>query len=86
MEGGFARAVESELRLQVSPLNTVLMILDSPVKSVVESRPGVVIVKLGMFPRIPAPEFETFALHRHEWQGKHDDMVQYKIRPWEETL
>lgn len=86
MEGGFARVAESELLFLISPLNSVLMILFSPVKSMVKSRPGVVIVKMGMFPRIPAPEFETFALHRHEWQGKHDDVVQYKIRPWEETL
>lgn len=64
----------------------MLTILISPVKSMAESRPGVVIVKMGMFPRIPAPEFETFALHRHEWQGKHDGVVQYKVRPWEETL
>lgn len=58
----------------------------SPVKSVAATRPGLVIMKMGMFPRIPAPEFETFALHRHEWQGQHDDTIQYRIRLGDERL
>ncbi|KAH8747144.1 hypothetical protein BGZ57DRAFT_971376 [Hyaloscypha finlandica] len=37
----------------------------NPVKSVPVTRPRLVIVKLSNFPRFPAPEFETFALHRH---------------------
>jgi hypothetical protein len=37
-----------------------------------------VIVKMGMFPRIPQPECESFALHRHPWQGKHDGLTQYE--------
>lgn len=51
---------------------------DSPVKSVVPAKPGMVILKMGLFPRIPAPEFESFAEHRHAWQGKHEGVVQYK--------
>lgn len=38
-----------------------------------------VIVKMGMFPRIPQPECESFALHRHPWQGKHGDLTQFEI-------
>jgi hypothetical protein len=41
---------------------------------------------MGMFPRIPDPEFETFAEHRHEWQGKHDGVKMFKIRVGGETL
>lgn len=38
-----------------------------------------VIVKMGMFPRIPWPECESFALHRHEWQGRHGGLTQFEI-------
>lgn len=34
--------------------------------------PNVVIVKMGMFPRIPEPESEAFSLHRQPWQPEHD--------------
>jgi hypothetical protein len=44
--------------------------------SIAEIYPEMVIVKMGMFPRIPVPECESFAGHRHEWQGTHGDMVQ----------
>ncbi|KAH7118325.1 Mss4-like protein [Dactylonectria macrodidyma] len=57
-----------------------------PVKSVTPLYPGRVIVKMGMFPRIPAPEWETFALHRHDWQGKHDGVIQWRIKVGEEKL
>jgi hypothetical protein len=49
----------------------------SPIMSIAEIFPTMVIV--GMFPRIPQPECESFALHRHDWQGKHADLVQYEI-------
>ncbi|KAF4464506.1 glutathione-dependent formaldehyde-activating [Fusarium albosuccineum] len=57
-----------------------------PVKSITPLLPGRVIVKMGMFPRIPAPEWETFALHRHDWQGKHEGVVQWRIKVGEEQL
>ncbi len=60
--------------------------LFSPVKSVATTKPGVVILKMGMFPRIPAPEFETFVLHRHPWQGQHEGTIQYKIRLGDEKV
>lgn len=44
-----------------------------------EMLPGIIIVKMGMFPRIPEPEAESFALHRQSWQGKHEGMPQFKI-------
>jgi hypothetical protein len=47
--------------------------------SIAEIYPDMVIVKMGMFPRIPTPECESFAAHRHEWQGRHGDMVQFEI-------
>jgi hypothetical protein len=57
-----------------------MLISLSPIESVAQIRPGKVIVKMGMFPRIPKPECETFGNHRHEWQGKHDGLDQYKIQ------
>jgi len=53
----------------------------SPICAIVENYPGRIVVKMGIFPRIPDPEFESFAAHRHEWQGKHDGLRQYKFLP-----
>ena len=47
--------------------------------SIAEIYPNTVILKMGMFPWIPDPECESFALHRHSWQGKHGDMTQFEI-------
>jgi len=47
---------------------------------------GKVVVKMGMMPRIPEPEFETFAIHRHPWQGNHEGVPQYKIKVGGEKL
>lgn len=58
----------------------------SPIKSVTPTYPGKVVCKMGIFPRIPAPEWESFALHRHDWQGKHEGMVQYKIKSLGEKM
>lgn len=41
--------------------------------------PNVYILKMGMFPRIPRPECESFAEHRHEWQGKHEGLEQFAL-------
>lgn len=49
-------------------------------KSQTELYPGKVVVKMGMFPRIPQPEAEAFGSHKHEWQGKHDGVPVYKIK------
>ena len=51
----------------------------SPIKSVTPNIPGHIIQKMGMFPRIPRPEMETFADHRHDWQGKHEGLIQYRL-------
>lgn len=61
-------------------------LMSSPIRSVVPSRKGKVILKLGIFPRIPAPECESFALHRHDWQGVHEGVDQYKIKLFDEKL
>lgn len=60
-------------------LSAVKLMLASPIMSIAEIFPTMVIVKMGMFPRIPQPECESFALHRHPWQGKHGDLTQFEI-------
>jgi hypothetical protein len=52
----------------------------SPIKSETQAYPGKVVIKMGMMPRIPQPEMESFGEHKHPWQGGHPDMKTYKIR------
>lgn len=51
-----------------------------PVKSETAAYPGKVVLKMGMFPRIPQPEAEGFGLHKHEWQGQHNGIDTYEIK------
>ena len=41
--------------------------------------PNMYILKMGMFPRIPKPECESFAEHRQEWQGRHEGVEQFAL-------
>ena len=52
----------------------------SPIKTETSSFPGKVVLKMGIFPRIPQPESEGFGLHRHEWQGIHKDVDVYEMK------
>ena len=52
----------------------------SPVKSETAAYPGKVVLKMGMFPRIPEPEAEGFGAHRHPWQGWHPGTEVYKVK------
>ncbi|KAF2186787.1 hypothetical protein K469DRAFT_630840 [Zopfia rhizophila CBS 207.26] len=49
----------------------------NPIKSETELAPGMVILKMGIYPRIPPPSAEAFAEHRHDWQAKHEGVEQY---------
>jgi hypothetical protein len=73
-------------KLDVDCLLTSLSPFISPICSTTKLLPGLIIVKMGMFPRIPEPEMEIFADHRHDWQAKHKDMPMYKITPGQGTL
>ena len=35
---------------------------------------------MGIFPRIPQPEAESFGLHKQEWQGRHSGVDTYEIK------
>jgi hypothetical protein len=57
-----------------------LLVLYSPVKSETAAYPGKVIMKMGMFPRIPKPEAQGFGMHRQSWEGKHDGIPVYELK------
>jgi hypothetical protein len=58
----------------------------SPIKSVTSLYPGKVILKLGIFPKIPVPEWESFASQRQSWEKPIDGCVQYKTKSLGEKL
>lgn len=51
---------------------------DSAIMSEPAIFPKMYILKMGIFPRIPQPEAESFAAHRHEWQGVHEGVTQFE--------
>ncbi|KAL9527293.1 hypothetical protein SMMN14_08838 [Sphaerulina musiva] len=52
----------------------------NPIKSETAAYPGKVVLKMGIYPRIPQPEMEGFGLHKHDWQGSHDGIETYEIK------
>ncbi|EME38394.1 hypothetical protein DOTSEDRAFT_57499 [Dothistroma septosporum NZE10] len=52
----------------------------NPIKSETAAYPGKIVLKMGIYPRIPQPEAEGFGLHKHEWQGQHNDINTYEIK------
>jgi hypothetical protein len=70
------------LRLSIAQTNP----RRSPIKSVTSLYPGKVILKLGIFPKIPVPEWESFASQRQTWEKPIDGCVQYKMESLGEEL
>lgn len=58
----------------------------SPVMSQPEVSPNMWVLKMGMFPRIPKPECESFAGHRQGWEREGEGMVQYRYVRGRERL
>lgn len=69
---------------RVTALDVVAFAADeyyhSPVKSETAAYPGKLILKMGMFPRIPKPEAQGFGLHRQSWEGKHEDIPVFEVK------
>ena len=40
---------------------------------------GKVVIKLGMFEKVPEPEWEQFATRRQSWETPVEGCVQYKL-------
>ncbi|KAI0522068.1 Mss4-like protein [Xylaria bambusicola] len=58
----------------------------NPIKSESPLYQGKVILKMGIFPRIPEPGAEGFALHRHAWEPEFEGTVKYKLARGGEKL
>jgi hypothetical protein len=58
----------------------------SPIKSETPLSPGKVILKMGIFPRIPEPEMESFAMHKHPWEADLEGTIKYKFARGGEKL
>ena len=57
-----------------------------PIKSVTPVNQGKTVLKLGIFPRVPIPEWESFAIRRQEWEKPVEGCVQYKTKSLGEKL
>jgi len=51
-----------------------------PIKSMTPLYEGKTILKLGIYPRVPVPEWESFATNRQEWHKPYEGTVQYKTK------
>ncbi|KAF2760268.1 hypothetical protein EJ05DRAFT_474161 [Pseudovirgaria hyperparasitica] len=52
----------------------------NPIKSVSPLYPGKVILKMGIFPRIPEPEAEAYSVNRQVWEGRNKDVKMYATK------
>jgi len=51
----------------------------TPIQSVTPVMGGKIVVKLGMFERVPEPEWEQFAVRRQDWEKPFEGCRQYKL-------
>ncbi len=47
---------------------------------------GKTVLKLGIFPKVPKPEWESFAERRQEWERPFEGTVQYKTKSLGEKM
>ena len=51
----------------------------SPIQSVTPVMGGKVVLKLGVFEKVPEPEWEAFAVRRQNWEKLVEGCIQYKL-------
>ncbi|KAF2101386.1 hypothetical protein NA57DRAFT_35078 [Rhizodiscina lignyota] len=51
----------------------------TPIQSVTPVMGGKVVLKLGVFERVPEPEWEAFAVRRQIWEKPLEGCIQYKL-------
>lgn len=51
----------------------------TPIQSVTPVMNGKVVIKLGIFEKVPQPEWEAFAVRRQDWEKPFDGCIQYKL-------
>ncbi len=60
--------------------------MDSPIKSVTPLYQGKSVLKLGIFDKIPEPEWESFVLNRQKWEKPLEGTTQYKTKSFSKRL
>jgi hypothetical protein len=74
----------------VEPFLTMLALIwlfsYRPIKSVTPNYKGKTTLKLGIYPRVPVPEWESFAIRRQTWEKPVEGCVQYKTKSMGEKL
>ncbi|KAE8449141.1 hypothetical protein EG329_008525 [Mollisiaceae sp. DMI_Dod_QoI] len=58
----------------------------NPIKSVTPLYEGKTVLKLGIFPQIPTPEWESFSSRRQKWEVPLEGAVQYKTKSLGEKM
>ena len=53
---------------------------NSPITSRTAAYPGMVVLKMGLYPEISQPEAESFAAYRQKWGQPYQWTDQYKIK------
>jgi len=51
----------------------------TPIQSVTPNMKGKVILKLGVFEKVPEPEWEAFAVRRQVWEKPIEGCIEYKL-------
>ncbi|KAI5366480.1 putative CENP-V/GFA domain, Mss4-like superfamily protein [Septoria linicola] len=78
---GTLKTYEDRETLSGNPVYRTFCSTDgNPIKSETEAYPGKVVLKMGIYPRIPQPEAEAFGVHKHDWQGIHQGVDTYEIK------
>ena len=54
--------------------------IDSPIQSLTPIYKGMTVLKLGIYPKLPVPEWESFASKRQAWEKPFEGCVQYKTK------
>ena len=57
-----------------------------PIMSITPLYKGKTILKLGIYPKLPYPEWESFCDKRQAWEVPLDGTVQYKITSFKEKV
>lgn len=60
--------------------------MQSPIKSVTPLYEGKTVLKLGIFPKIPTPEWESFTEGKQEWEKTLEGSVLYKGKSFGEKM
>jgi len=64
----------------------MLILSNRPIRSLTPLFEGKTILKLGIFPKLPKPAFETYVRNRQDWEQPLEGCAQYKGQAGGETV